>query len=125
MFIEKLHLLIPSQEELYAALLSWDSTAYTNFMGYLCFLLIVALPLTQIDRRHYFSAMLYVVFCSAAGVMFTMAIPHKLIEPHESSTRFLLVTAFALLATTRWLLTKKVKIKSFDSIEEEKNKQKT
>lgn len=108
---------VPSLDEVLAAFMDWDSRGYSLLIGYLCFLLILALPLTQVDRRDHICAMVYVAVCSAAGVILILAVPQKLTQEPETSNRSFMVLIFAALAAARWYIHKKVSIKDTETNE--------
>jgi hypothetical protein len=115
MEVDRKSFIVPTVDEVTAAFMDWDSADYSAAIGVLCFLLLLAVPLRQMDRRDGPSAFSYVAFCLGAGVTLVLAVPRKLGGAGDSSAHFTVVAALGSLAAIRWGMRKPEVIREVDT----------
>lgn len=115
MEVDRTYFIVPKVEEIAAAFMDWDSADYSAALGMLCFLLILAVPLRQMDRRDGPSAFSYIAFCLGAGVTLVLAVPHKLADVGDASAQITVVVALGSLAAMRWGMRKPEVIREVDT----------
>ena len=102
MIKDYLNIIVPGQSELIHAFEEWYQSSALLAIGILAYVIIVALPLRQIDRRDWLAGCTYVACCTTAGVIMVLAIPERLDGHGERSGLILALLALAIPAIYRW-----------------------
>lgn len=85
------------------AFLALSTSDWIALGGCVIWLILVALPLTGIDRRDSTAGVTYVVFCVAAAVALLLALPARNRTLLEADVHVRVIALAAAIAGVRWI----------------------
>ena len=94
--------MLPSFEEIADSFANMTVQEVSVLVGAGLWVLLLCMPLKNIDRRDNTTAVTYIFWMIAVGIVLIMALPNTMFGIMRSGDQLLLIFALACLASIRW-----------------------
>ena len=101
--LDKRRLYLPSLSDVAAVVKDFTVTEMTTLVSVVLWLVVMAMPLTGIDRRDNITGITYLLYAAGSGIMLTVVIPGKFVHWDDAIWQIASLLGLLAVASIRWI----------------------